>query len=241
MGEEVDPRVLALLREPRTAPAGARDRVRARLALVVPGMGQGGTGHGGGTGNGAGAPHAGGSLGSGRWLAGLAKPVAIVTAFTAGGAGGFALHAAITRPAPPTVVYVDRVVSAPAPVPLPSSPPAPAPSATPQPTAAATMSTSQTPPAPSGASQLAAERLLLDQARAALIAGEPDRAILSLEQHQHRFLNPLLGEERDAMRIEALAQAGRMDEARTRASAFRRTYPTSLFLSTVDSAVGTNP
>jgi hypothetical protein len=62
-----------------------------------------------------------------------------------------------------------------------------------------------------------------------------------LEQHQRRFLNPLLAEERDAMWIEALAQAGRPTEARVRAEAFRKKYPSSLFLPTVDSVVPPNP
>jgi outer membrane protein assembly factor BamD (BamD/ComL family) len=89
-------------------------------------------------------------------------------------------------------------------------------------------------------SQLQAERRLLDEARTGLVAGDPDLALKRLEQHQHRFLNPLLAEERDAMWVEALAQAGRQDEARQRAAAFRRTYPQSLFLPTIDSAAGGN-
>jgi hypothetical protein len=203
VSDEVDPRLLAVLRDAGPVPEGARKRVRAKLAAVVPGMNPGR----GGTGGGAGpsTPAAAGSVASGA----LRIPAAIVAAFVVGGASGFALHAALNTPAPPRVVFLDRVV--PGPSAAPTTDPAPGPSA------------------------------LLDEARAGLVAGDPASALKRLEEHQHRFLNPLLAEERDAMWIEALVRAGRTDEARRRADAFRRKYPGSLFLPTVDSAVGTNP
>ncbi|HEY6461482.1 MAG TPA: hypothetical protein VIY73_15050, partial [Polyangiaceae bacterium] len=89
-------------------------------------------------------------------------------------------------------------------------------------------------------SQLSAERMLLDEARAALVQGNPTVALDRLQRHRRTFASPVLGEERDAMEVEALARAGRVPEAQARADAFRRHYPRSLFLPTVESAA-TNP
>jgi outer membrane protein assembly factor BamD (BamD/ComL family) len=94
---------------------------------------------------------------------------------------------------------------------------------------------------PTGPSQFAAERQLLDEARDALVKGDPERALDRVETHRRRFLNPLLAEERDAMEIEALARAGRLAEARARADQFQKRSPDSLFLPTVQSAVESNP
>jgi hypothetical protein len=176
-------------------------------------------------------------------------------AFVVGGGLGAAIHARLSN-RPPQVVFVDRVV----PVAIPQ--PSPEPSATsvasepPAPSAASeppTPSAASEPPTPSAArlvrpsssatraSQLIAEKVLLDEARARLVQGEPSRAIERLERHRRTFLNPLLAEERDAMWVEALAQAGRPAEARAHADAFRRAYPSSLFLATVDSAIASIP
>jgi len=233
VSEEVDPRLLARLRAPHPVPPGARERVRGRLAAVVPGMSGGGGGHGGGS-SGHGAPPAGGA----GLLSGVVSgPTALIAAFLVGGAGGYALHAAVAKPAPPSVVYVDRVVPA-ASVPPSSMASVAPPPAAPEASTAAKAVTVRATPSASATSQLQAERELLDEARAGLVAGEPSRALDRLEQHRRRFLNPLLAEERDAMWVEALAQAGRLDDARQRAAAFHRTYPQSLFLPTIDSAVG---
>jgi hypothetical protein len=159
-------------------------------------------------------------------------------AFVVGGASGAALHARLSAQ-PPQVVFLDRVI--PVATPQPSREPSP------------TIVASESPPAPSiprparpsssatHASQLIAEKVLLDEARAGLVQGEPSRAIERLERHRRTFLNPVLAEERDAMWVEALAQAGRPAEARAHADAFRRTYPSSLFLATVDSAIAAIP
>jgi hypothetical protein len=96
-------------------------------------------------------------------------------------------------------------------------------------------------PAPSAASQLGAERTLLDGARAALVQGDAAGALALLERHRRSFPSAILGEERDAMQVEALVKAGRYDEARARAEAFRKRAPDSLFLATVDSAVASIP
>jgi hypothetical protein len=86
-----------------------------------------------------------------------------------------------------------------------------------------------------------AERILLDEARAALAQGDAAGAIDRLDRHRRTYRVPLLGEERDAMWIEALVRAGRYDEARAREAAFRRRSPHSLFSSMVESALQAIP
>jgi outer membrane protein assembly factor BamD (BamD/ComL family) len=83
--------------------------------------------------------------------------------------------------------------------------------------------------------------MLLDEARAALVQGDASRALERLDQHQTHFPDGLLAEERDAMQVQALVRAERYDEARARAATFRARSPSSLFLSTVESAIGSIP
>jgi hypothetical protein len=90
--------------------------------------------------------------------------------------------------------------------------------------------------------RLDAERALLDAARAALVSGDADTALRLLERHTRAYAaHPLLGDERDALFVQALVRAGRYDEARARAEALRRKAPDSLFLSAVDAALATIP
>jgi hypothetical protein len=228
----VDPRLIDLLRaESRTDPA-ARARVRSKLAAFIP--------MGGVDRNGPG--------GDGR-LASAGPPTAVPRAtlaslgtravtFVMGGAVGVALYASLAKPPPPQVVYVDR----PVPVPAASAPPSPA-----QLSAAQQDSVTAVAPAPHGAapksrfSQLSAERLILEEARAAIMQGEPQRGLERLEQHRRLFANPLLAEERDALQVQALVKAGRYDEARASADSFRKHAPDSIFLPMVDAAIASIP
>jgi outer membrane protein assembly factor BamD (BamD/ComL family) len=147
------------------------------------------------------------------------------------------VYAALAPRAAPRTVYVDRIV------PLPSAAPAAPATATaaieaiPAPSAAQAASAGQ----PGRGSQLSAERILLDEARAALAQGDSARALDRLERHRRTFQVPLLAEERDAMWVQALVKAGRYDEARAHASAFRKRSPDSLFSSVVDSAIDSIP
>jgi len=161
-------------------------------------------------------------------------------AFVLGGVVGVGLYAALAPAPTQRVVYVDRAVPAPQAVPFATA------------TATAPAVPTEAPPAASNAapaaaapsaraSQLSAERILLDEARAALAQGDPARALDRLERHRRTFAVPLLAEERDAMWVQALVKAGRYDEARARASAFRRRSPDSLFSSVVDSAIDSIP
>jgi hypothetical protein len=83
--------------------------------------------------------------------------------------------------------------------------------------------------------------MLLDEARGAPVQGDPNRALGRIEQHRRTFASPILGEERDAMEVEALMKAGRTAEARAKADAFGRRTPNSLFLPAVESAIESIP
>ena len=89
--------------------------------------------------------------------------------------------------------------------------------------------------------QLDAERSLLDLARVALVRGDCDGALGALDRHAKTFRRPLLGEERDALVVQALVRGGRYDEARARAEEFRRKTPKSLLAPAVDAAIAAIP
>jgi hypothetical protein len=214
--------VLQPLRAIEPASADVRARARSRLMSAVASAGT------------AGAP--GGTRAERALLSG--KAGVAVLAFLVGAGAGAALYGML-RPAPaPRVVYLDRPAAR-----LESSSVAPAPAPVAEATSVASpgvpASVASTGPARavSRVSQLAAERTLLDEARTDLSAGDPSQALDLLERHRRTFPAPILGEERDALRVEALAKQGRGDEARTAAAAFRKRWPDSLFSSAVDDAV----
>jgi|CZKU01.1.fsa_nt_gi hypothetical protein len=178
------------------------------------------------------------------WLASHALP-ATLAAFILGGAAGAGLHAKLGPPPR------ERVVTIYAPAP---QPPVPVVAAAPTPVAQASEPLPSVPPVASGApsthaaapaidasSSLSAERELLDRTRAALTAEDPDRALSLLSDHARRFARPQLGEEREALAIQALANAGRYDEARERGARFRAAQPNSLFLPAVDATLASIP
>lgn len=218
----IDPGVLELLREESHASREVRARAKGRLldAVAVP-VGR----------------EAGGDKGPSS--SALLARKATVIAFLVGGVVGGALHALWMKP-PERVVYVDRVVPA-----LPAPPAAAGampsligggPAAVPS-VASATVPSPPSSSPPSRASQLTAERAILDEARQALAHGDPTRALNRLELHRRSFSSPLLAEERDAMWIQALVKAGRSDDARARGEAFRKRFPDSLFSPAVESAL----
>ena len=67
-----------------------------------------------------------------------------------------------------------------------------------------------------------AELRLLRQARAAIAREDHAAALPFLAEHVRRFNNGRLAEEREALRVKALAGAGRLDEAQLAAAAFPR-------------------
>ena len=84
---------------------------------------------------------------------------------------------------------------------------------------------------------LAEERALLDAARAARARGDDEAAISAARGHESRFPAGQLAEEREAIWIQALVRAQRVDEARSRAASLRARAPRSVFLPVVDAAL----
>jgi hypothetical protein len=234
MSEPADPRSLDALRRDRETPApdDARARVASRLGVYAP-LPKPGSHRSSATA--ASAP----TVASARRVH-TGSLLAIT--FVAGGAVGALLHAGFSSRPAARVVYVDRpmpsIASA---APSASSPSAPAPSAAnsaiPAPSVPSMAASTPRP----GLAQLDAERALLDAARVALVGGDSDTALRALDRHARTYARPILGEERDALFVQALVRAGRYDEARTRADAFRRRAPNSLFLSAVDAAIASIP
>ncbi|HEX4461770.1 MAG TPA: hypothetical protein VIA18_27510, partial [Polyangia bacterium] len=77
------------------------------------------------------------------------------------------------------------------------------------------------------ASRLAAEGRVVLEARQALRDGQAVEALRQLEAARVELGEGALGQEREALTIEALAHVGRRDEARARAAAFLRAHPES--------------
>jgi hypothetical protein len=167
------------------------------------------------------------------WLAGTFVVGTIV--------GGIAVHSVDSRRARP---ISQRAVA----VELPSAPAltssAPAPSSAPLVVAAV-----PAPPAvPSGAVRaamathadgaLAAEGALLDAARRAIESEDGAAALAATSEHERRFRDGLLVQEREAMAVRALLLLGRADEARARAAKFQARFPDSLLLPALQSSLG---
>jgi hypothetical protein len=97
--------------------------------------------------------------------------------------------------------------------------------------------------APEGArdADLAEQRWLLERARAALSRGDGIAAVDALEEHQRRFPQGQLTEEREVLEIEASLALGRASEAKLRATEFERRHPGSLLLPAVDGALRSLP
>jgi pentatricopeptide repeat protein len=113
------------------------------------------------------------------------------------------------------------------------SPPAPAPSAP-------IVTAPVTAPLPAIAS-LREERRLLDEARDAIERGDPELGLAPTASHAARFPHGVLGEERDALRIRALARLGRTEEARALLERMRAAYPRSFLLEGAASEVEAIP
>ena len=180
-----------------------------------------------------------------------------VASFVAGGAVGAGMHAAISSPPQQqTTIVAERVVPPPAPE-LPVEPPPPPPVAEPEPEpvpeleapppaqrperverAAAAPVPTPAPEATNAANDaLKAERSLVEQSRSALARGDAAAALAALAEHRQSFPDGRLSEERDALEIQALVARDQMDEAQSRAAAFRENYPTSLLRPAIDMLV----
>lgn len=226
-------------------PAGARERLRARIDLLAPvgGLGgEGGSGGGGGGGAGAGAAAASG----GALTAAIASKIAIAAvAFGVGGASGAAVHATLAPTAAPTTALTASASAAPPPIASFAPPPSAAssalsvedlPNVAPKPSAKVTPSASD--PSKDGLKQ---ERASLEVARTAITRGDYAGAIAALDRHAAAFPRGQLAEERELMRIQALVGQGRGPEAKARAAQFHRDFPQSLMKGAVDATVRSIP
>ena len=215
--DRVDPEMLALLRAD-FAPAGAavKERVSSRLAHSVGALTLSG---------GALGAHAGLAArpATGLWLALRAHPLGFFASFVLGAACGAGLYATARAPAPERVVYVDRPVWSVARA-LSSLEPAPHDSETAPAITRPAAAPSAVIPALSasgdrgGMASLAEQQALLDVARSAFAQSDYAATLTALARHFQRYPKSVLGEEREALEIKALAGAGRADEAKARAA-----------------------
>jgi hypothetical protein len=88
---------------------------------------------------------------------------------------------------------------------------------------------------------IAREVAVLRAARAALSRGDATGTLTLLDEYGRAFPGGALGEERDAVRVEALCASGRASEARTAAERFERAFPGSPYLAGVRSACALSP
>lgn len=186
-------------------------------------------------------------------LSATLKMTIVAVAVAAGGAAVWGLSAADSGdPAPSPVVVAERsepepVVEVPVEPPpevVDSEPPAPeiqpsveaapseaneatlkggpksAPTKKPRHSAAKSVDAKPTP-------SLSAELELLNQARAALRSGKARRALDLVRKHRKAHGKSTFAEERDATEVVALCKLGRDDDAKKRATRFRKAFPGS--------------
>jgi hypothetical protein len=91
------------------------------------------------------------------------------------------------------------------------------------------------------ARQLAAERKLIEEARMALIQGDPRHALVAVERHKTQFAAGHLVEERESLWVKALVASGDRDAAVEHADRFRGRFPRSIFLPVVEGALRSAP
>jgi hypothetical protein len=89
--------------------------------------------------------------------------------------------------------------------------------------------------------RLAAERVLLERAQAALARRNATGAVEALNRHAAEFSDGELVEEREALFVRALVESERTEEARARADRFRQQFPRSVFLGTVETVLRMAP
>ncbi len=80
---------------------------------------------------------------------------------------------------------------------------------------------------PAAAAPRCDEVMLVDDADTALRSGNPERALAIVRDIEQRCAGGTLVQERERIAIEALAKAGRVEQARARARAFEARFPTS--------------
>ena len=140
----------------------------------------------------------------------------------------------------PQVTDRNRIISEQSPNPLPSAAPtAEGPSAPVVPAAASDSDlVTAASPAVQRVDRGAPELTLLDAARKATRSGDFAAALSVLREHEQRFPRGHLIEEREALKVKALFGLGRDDEAKQAAEVFRRHFPQSVFLPSVNRMMG---
>jgi hypothetical protein len=81
------------------------------------------------------------------------------------------------------------------------------------------------------------EAAILGDASRALRAGDASASLAIVQEHARAYAHGELAEEREALRIRALAALGRVIEARLHAERFHETFPDSVHRRVVDDAL----
>jgi hypothetical protein len=220
--------LIALEKNALTDPGSSRDRLATRLApLFVP----------------APPPNTSPAGAGGGAISGWKLATAGLVTFALGGAAGAVIHASATPPRV-EVRYVERLVSVDvrrdggleaSEVPPVVARPIASPHAT-RPEPPRTVVSAE-PTAPSSDEALARERQVIERARAALMRGDATGALAAVDEHSKAFSHGQLVEIREALAIQALVRAGRHDEARQRRERFLHSFPGSMYLPVIESAV----
>jgi hypothetical protein len=82
-----------------------------------------------------------------------------------------------------------------------------------------------------GNERYALELKVLQPARAAVARDDFSSALAAIAEHERRFPDGQLAEEREALRVQALSGLQRTEEASRAAAAFRERFPGSVLLS----------
>ena len=161
----------------------------------------------------------------------LAGLVVSTGALVATSGGGDAVHPSAPPAPTPAAALAPAPAAEPEPQPEPVQPVEPPRVAARAPVPSATAATSVGALEPSESerkqSQLLEESRALSAARDALRRGDAAGALATVEAVRARFPASVLGQEREALTIQALAQAGQRDAARSRARAFLAKFPKS--------------
>lgn len=161
----------------------------------------------------------------------LTKGLLVLATLGGAGLGAVQLWPRAEPHAPAPVVARTPAAAVASPVPL-ATAPEPAVTALPV-TSAVAAPSSATKARSNSESQLREESLAVLEARSALRAGNAARSLTLLEQARARFPRGALGQEREALTIEALARSGQSAAARRRAEAFLRQHPNSPYVADV--------
>jgi RNA polymerase sigma factor (sigma-70 family) len=229
--------LLDVLRTVPEVPAGTTERLWRHLEHARDGWAGGGSGNGGArspstpTGlRGPGLPSRAGLARAGRALL-----LSAVSA-TAGGGGVYLL---LRRAPEPTTLS--------APVEVNSARASVSTDAGSDPVAMVTASVDTRPTAsppdagPEPSDPLDTDAALMRRAMAALGDGQPGAALALAQRHAKKYPGSRRVQEREALAIRALVGLGRRAEAQAHAESFRRSYPQSILLNAIDSALGPPP